>query len=202
MKAPTHRVGIVDDDEGMRRALSRLLRTGGYEVWSWSSAIDMLADPAEQLPDCLLLDVAMPGMSGMELHERLKERGDCPPVVFLTGKGDIPMTVRAIKGGAVNFLTKPVVDEDLFAAIHAALEIADNHRDAQTRFSTLTPREREVFTHVIAGRLNKQIAADLGTCEQTIKVHRMRITGKLGEQSVAGLVRLADRLGIAPAAGC
>jgi FixJ family two-component response regulator len=159
----------------------------------------LLDDPAVETADCLLLDVAMPGTNGLELQEKLTALGTSQPVVFLTGKGDIPMTVRAMKAGAVNVLTKPVADEELFAAIRAALEIARSTKSARERFATLTPREREVFTHVIAGRLGKQIAAQLGTSEQTIKVHRMRITEKLGEPSVAGLVRLADSLGISPA---
>jgi FixJ family two-component response regulator len=194
-------IGILDDDAGMRRALRRLLQAEGYSVHCWASAAELLEDPDLESADCLLLDVSMPGTSGLDLQDQLATRGIRLPVVFLTGKGDIPMTVRAMKAGAVDFLTKPVADEVLFAAIRAALEIAARDRSARERFAALTPREREVFTHVIAGKLNKQIAAGLGTSEQTIKVHRMRITEKLGEPSVAGLVRLADSLGIPPAGG-
>jgi FixJ family two-component response regulator len=202
------RIGLVDDDAAMRRALCRLLAVEGYQVTSWASAEELLADPGEKKPDCLILDVRMPGMDGIQLQDRLNSTAPDIPVIFLTGKGDIPMTVRAIKGGAVNFLTKPVVDKELFAAIHAALEIRSERMKAEHSLETarklhgtLTPREREVLTHVITGKLNKQIAAELGTSEQTIKVHRMRITEKLGEPSVAGLVRLADSLGISPAGG-
>jgi FixJ family two-component response regulator len=198
---PAPSIGILDDDAGMRRALRRLLLAEGYGVRCWASAAELLEDPDLANADCLLLDVSMPGTSGLDLQDQLAARGIRLPVVFLTGKGDIPMTVRAMRAGAVDFLTKPVADEVLFTAIRAALEITARGKPARERFAALTPREREVFTHVIAGRLNKQIAAALGTSEQTIKVHRMRITEKLGEPSVAGLVRLADSLGIAPAGG-
>jgi FixJ family two-component response regulator len=198
---PPHCIGILDDDAAMRRALRRLLEAEGYRVHCWASAAELLEDPDLETADCLLLDVSMPGIGGLDLQDQLAARGIRLPVVFLTGKGDIPMTVRAMKTGAVDFLTKPVADEVLFAAIRAALEIAARGKPARERLATLTPREREVFTHVIAGKLNKQIAAVLGTSEQTIKVHRMRITEKLGEPSVAGLVRLADSLGIPPACG-
>jgi FixJ family two-component response regulator len=201
-----YRIGLVDDDAAMRRALGRLLALEGYQVITWSSAEELLADPGETKPDCLILDVRMPGMDGLQLQERLSSTAPHIPVIFLTGKGDIPMTVRAIKGGAVNFLTKPVVDKELFAAIHTALEIrsermkAEHSLDTARRLhQTLTPREREVLTHIITGKLNKQIAARLGTSEQTIKVHRMRLMEKLGTRSVAELVRLADILGIQPA---
>lgn len=205
---PAPCIGLVDDDAATLRALRRLLLAEGYAVETWSSAEDLLRSPPSAPPDCLVLDVQMPGLSGLDLQERLATLGLRIPVVFLTGQGDIPMTVRAMKGGAVNFLTKPVQDDDLFAAVRAALEIAERQRasdrqlaDARRRLATLTPREQEVLTHIIAGKLNKQIAADLGTGEQTIKVHRMRVLEKMGVPSVAGLVRIADSLKIEPAGG-
>lgn len=183
----------------MRRALRRLLLAAGYRVVCWESADDFLAAlPTEEI-DCLLLDISMPGTSGLDLQDRLTPTGLNTPVVFLTGKGDIPMTVRALKAGAVDFLTKPVDDRKLFSALNSAIALSSGRRAANARLDSLTPREREVFTHVISGRLNKQIAGDLGTSEQTVKVHRMRLMEKLGEHSVAGLVRLADKLGIQPA---
>jgi FixJ family two-component response regulator len=197
---PPNRVGVVDDDAGMRKALRRLLETAGHEVRCWPSALEFLADLARQpAPDCLVVDVDMPGMTGLELQQTLTANGRTIPIVFLTGVGNIPMTVQAIKAGAVNFLTKPVMDEDLFAAIRAALELVTWRKSARARFDLLTPREREVFIHVIAGTVNKQIASTLAISEQTVKVHRMRIMAKLEEHSVAGLVRTADRLGILPA---
>jgi len=200
MTPPNH-LGIVDDDAGMNRALRRLLETAGYEVRSWLSALEFLADLAGQpAPDCLIVDVDMPGMTGLELQQTLAADGRTIPMVFLSGVGDIPMTVQAMKAGAVNFLTKPVMDDDLFAAVRAALELVLWRRSARAKFEMLTPREREVFVHVIAGSLNKQIACKLAISEQTVKVHRMRIMAKLDEHSVAGLVRTADRLGIPPAA--
>jgi len=198
---PPPTIGIVDDDAGMRHALRRLLMAEGFRVHCWESAAELLADLPQNEPDCLILDIEMPGTSGLDLQDQLATGTGQLPVVFLTGTGDIPMSVRAMKAGAVNFLTKPVMDEDLLAAIRAALEIAANTKSARERFATLTPREQEVFTHVIAGKLNKQIAADLGTSEQTIKVHRMRITKKLEECSVAGLVRMAMLLRVTPAGG-
>lgn len=183
----------------MRRALRRLLLAAGYRVVCWESADDFLAALPTAEIDCLLLDISMPGTSGLDLQDRLTPTGLNTPVVFLTGKGDIPMTVRALKAGAVDFLTKPVDDRKLFSALNSAIALSSGRRAANARLDSLTPREREVFTHVISGRLNKQIAGDLGTSEQTVKVHRMRLMEKLGEHSVAGLVRLADKLGIQPA---
>lgn len=203
---PAPCIGLVDDDPAMLRALRRLLTAEGFAVKTWASAHDLLSAMPGALPDCLVLDVQMPGLNGFDLKERLAAGGAAIPVVFLTGQGDIPMAVQAMKGGAVNFLTKPVEDEALLAAVRAAVDIAARQRDsdrqladARKRFSTLTPREREVLTHIITGRLNKQIAADLGASEQTIKVHRMRVLSKMGVPSVADLVRLAQRLRIEPA---
>lgn len=203
--APT--VGVVDDEPRFLVALRRLLGSEGFAVRTYASADAFLRRPPDEEVDCLILDVSLPGLSGLDLQDRLRQEGHRLPVVFLTGRGDIPMTVRALKGGAVNFLTKPVNDTDLLAAVRAALAEASRFQaedrelaaDSE-RWSTLTPREREVFRHVIAGKPNKVIAADLGTSEQTVKVHRMRLTRKLRLASVADLVRLAARLGI-PIAG-
>ncbi|MHB1308170.1 MAG: response regulator transcription factor [Limisphaerales bacterium] len=199
-------IGLVDDEPGMRKALGRLLAAEGFAVRSYESATQFLERFAEDPVDCLVLDVSMPGLNGLDLQARLKQLGSRLPIVFLTGQGDIPMSVRAIKAGAVNFLTKPVHDADLLAAIRLALaESARQRAEAEAwstlraRLERLIPRELEVLRHVIAGKLNKQIAADLGTGEQTIKVHRMRITEKMGLPSVAELVRAAERLGVKPA---
>ena len=201
-------IGVVEDDVVMRRALRRLLSGGGWRVQSFASAEEVLALPPELLPDCLLLDVHMPGLGGLDLLDELTGRGRRVPVVFLTGKGDIPMTVRAMRSGAVDFLTKPVEEAALFAAVEAALGMAAERRAAdersavlRQRHATLTPREQEVFRHLLTGRLNKQVAAALGNSEQTVKVHRMRLMEKLGVHSVAELVRIADALGIRPADG-
>ncbi len=202
---PAPCIGLVDDDPVTLRSLRRLLTAEGYEVSSWPSARELLA-ATDALPDCLVLDVDMPGLNGLELQARILARGLPTPVIFLTGAGDIPMTVQAMKAGAVNFLTKPAKAAELLAAIRTALELVAARRTAESqtaalrrRYSTLTPREREVVPHLITGRLNKQIAAELGTSEQTIKIHRMRILSKIGIHSVAELVRVADALGISPA---
>ncbi len=199
-------LGLVDDDPDMLKALRRLLLAEGFAVRLFDSPRAFLEGlPGLQL-DCVILDVSMPGIDGIELQQRLRAQGLDLPVIFLTARGDIPMTVRAIQSGAVNFLTKPVNDTDLLDAIARALAITASRRAAEKalaagrrRLATLTPRELEVLRHVITGKLNKQIAADLGTSEQTIKVHRMRVTEKLGCPSVAELVRLAERLGVSAA---
>jgi FixJ family two-component response regulator len=201
--APT--IGLIDDEPGMLKALQRLLKAEGFHVRPFGSASEFLDRFRCEQVDCLVLDVSMPGLNGLDLQEHLNRARTPLPIVFLTGQGDIPMSVRAIKAGAVNFLTKPVNDADLLAALHTALaeaqrnqEAAKKHGALRERFASLTPREAEVLRHVIAGKLNKQIAADLGTSEQTIKVHRMRITDKMGLPSVAELVRAADLLGVLP----
>ncbi len=201
MNPTAYCIGLVDDDAAIRRALTRLLESEEFEVRTWDSAAALLADPKWTAPDCLIVDVAMPGMDGLELQSKLATRPGCPPLIFLTGKGNVPMAVRAMQAGAVNFLTKPVSDEILFAAIQSALADAGPLRELRQRFDSLTTREKEVFTHIITGKLNKQIAVDLGTGEQNIKIHRMRVIKKLGEPSVAGLVRIADRLGVPAASG-
>ena len=196
-------VYVVDDEAGMRKALSRLLRAEGFEVRTQATAREFLAayDPEETA--CLILDVAMPDLDGMELHRRLTHLGLPVPIVFLTGHGDIPMGVNAIKAGAVAFLTKPANDADLLRAVRTGLELAATRKAEHAviaaltaRHATLTPREREVMALVVAGKLNKQIAADLGTGEQNIKIHRGRVMEKMGTQALVDLVRAADRLGI------
>lgn len=199
-------VFLVDDDAEMAKALTRLLRAKGFAVEAFSSARAFAAAYRPVDPSCLVLDVAMPEMDGLELQQRLTRESVRLPIIFLTGHGDIPMSVRAIKAGAVDFLTKPVDHTDLVRAVRAALErsTAQAAERAElsglaTRLASLTPREREVLEHVIAGRPNKQIAAALGACEQTIKVHRMRVTAKMGIASAVELARAAQRLGVKPA---
>lgn len=196
-------VFLVDDDAGVLKALSRLLRARDYGVRPFTSPQAFLADHDASIPGCAVLDVAMPGLDGLELQQALAAAGAQRPVIFLTGKGDIPTSVRAMRAGAIDFLTKPVDGAELLAAIARAEQEDARTRQANAeldslnaRFAILTPREREVMTHIIAGRLNKQIAGDLGTVEKTIKVHRGRVMGKLGVRSVADLVRLAERAGI------
>jgi FixJ family two-component response regulator len=196
-------VFLVDDDVGVLKALSRLLRAKGYEIRSYASPQEFLAQHDATVPGCAVLDVAMPGLDGLALQQSLTAGDSHRPVIFLTGKGDIPTSVRAMKAGAVDFLTKPVNDEDLLGAIAQAEEQDMRSRQSraelasiQAKVTTLTPREREVLTHVVAGRLNKQIAGDLGTVEKTIKVHRSRMMEKLGVRTVADLVRMAEKAGI------
>jgi FixJ family two-component response regulator len=195
-------VFIVDDDPAVLKSLSRVLRSAGLAVTTFSSPSDFLEQHDPRAAGCVVLDVAMPGLNGLELQQALTAKGSAIPIIFLTGRGDIPMSVQAMKGGAVDFLTKPVHDEDLLKAVHIALEedrIERQRRaeldDIQERLATLTPREREVLTHVVSGQLNKQIANDLGTVEKTIKVHRARVMEKMKVNSVAELVRLTERLG-------
>jgi FixJ family two-component response regulator len=196
---------LVDDDAGVLKALSRLLRTRGYETLAFTSPREFLGTHDSSLPGCAVLDVSMPDLDGLELQKALSTRDTHRPIVFLTGEGDIPTSVRAMKAGAIDFLTKPVSDDDLLAAIARAIEVDSEGRQLSseleainTKFASLTPREHEVMTHVIAGRLNKQIAGDLGTVEKTIKVHRSRVMEKMGVRSVAALVRLSEKAGISP----
>jgi FixJ family two-component response regulator len=201
---PPATVFVVDDDTAVLKSLSRLLRSAGLAVATFSSPREFLDRHDPSTPGCLVLDVAMPGLNGLELQQALMARGNELAIIFLTGHGDIPMTVKAMKRGAVDFLTKPVDDDDLLEAIRVALEKDRLQRqahaevvDIQQRLATLTPREREVLNHVISGHLNKQTAADLGTVEQTIKVHRARVMAKMKVHSVAELVHLAERAGFA-----
>ena len=199
MSNPTRIVYLLDDEPGMVRAVTRLLRARGFEVEGFTSAASFLEAYRPGSDSCLILDVAMPGLDGLRLQRRLTHNGILLPIVFLTGRGDIPTSVRAMKAGAVDFLTKPVKDTDLLRAVNAALARAAEQREAATisaRLTLLTPREREVMEHVIAGKRNKQIASDLGTGEQNIKIHRGRMMHKMGLESVADLVRIAEKLGI------
>jgi FixJ family two-component response regulator len=196
-------VFIVDDDPAVLKSLSRLLRAIRFTVVTFGSPQEFLERHDPHTPGCLVLDVAMPGLNGLELQEALTAKGSPIPIIFLTGHGDIPMSVQAMKGGALDFLTKPVHDKDLLKAVEAALEKDRIDRqsraeldDIQERLATLTPREREVLIHVVSGQLNKQIAYDLGTVEKTIKVHRARVMEKMKVGSVAELVRLTERAGI------
>lgn len=202
--APRPTVFIVDDDAAVRKGLARLLRSAGLAVATFASPREFLDQHDPNAPGCLVLDVAMPGLNGLELQQALIAGGHELAIVFLTGHGDIPMSVQAMKRGAVDFLTKPVNDDDLLNAVRIAIEKDRLQRaeraevaDIQQRLATLTPREREVLQHIITGQLNKQIAADLGTVEKTIKVHRARVLEKMQVHSVAELVHLAERAGIA-----
>jgi FixJ family two-component response regulator len=191
---------LVDDDVGVRKGLSRLLRARGYDVRAYSSPQEFLQQHDPAAPGCAVLDVAMPGLDGLGLQQALTAGGSHRPVIFVTGKGDIPTSVRAMKAGALDFLTKPVKESDLLEAILRAKKRDAEHRlvnseldTIQAKINTLTPREREVLVHVVAGRLNKQIAGDLGTVEKTIKVHRSRMMEKMGVRNVADLVRMAEK---------
>ncbi|MBT8442157.1 MAG: response regulator [Gammaproteobacteria bacterium] len=190
-------VCVVDDDASVRKALRRLLTGAGYTVETYASAAEFLASEPSAGPSCAVLDLAMPGMDGLELQERLAERDLLLGIVFLTGHGDIPASVRAMKHGAVDFLTKPVDEDDLLGAIDAALvdqHILAESRDANARvrdrFVDLTARERDVMERVVTGLLNKQIAGALGISEKTVKAHRARVMQKTGARSLAELVQL------------
>ena len=203
MTAGSPLVFVVDDDLSVRKGLTRLLESSGYTVEAFGSAREFLAREPHPGPSCLVLDVRMPGVTGIELQEALTAEGRRTSVVFVTGHVDVPMTVRAMKGGAVDLLTKPVDAKDLIAAIQRA--VAKDSRDlsaearvakVQQRVKTLTAREMEVFALVVTGMLNKQIAAALGIAEKTVKVHRARVMDKMRAGSVAELVRLADEVGV------
>lgn len=196
-------VFLVDDDPSVLKGLRRLLVAAGLNVAAFDSPQEFLARHDAAVPGCLVLDIAMPGLNGLELQQALAARGSALPIIFLTGHGDIPMSVQAMKRGAVDFLTKPVDDTDLLVAIRNAFEKDRMLRagraevaDIERRLATLTPREREVLAHIVFGRLNKQVAADLGTVEKTIKVHRARVMEKMQVRSLAELVRLAERVGL------
>jgi len=194
-------VHVVDDDESFRQALTRLLRTAGYEVRPYASAGAFLLERQAGARGCLVLDMKMPGPSGLELQEALLRQNEMLPIIFLTGYGDIPRAVQALKAGAVDFLTKPVQRTALLAAVQTALtrDVArratrDRVRESHTRLDSLTPREREVLAHVTEGKPNKWIAAELGTAERTVKAHRAQIMRKMGVSSVAELVHVTDEL--------
>ena len=203
MSATGGTVFLVDDEPGLLRALTRLLGAEGFTVRAFTSAKAFLESYQPEALGCLVLDVSMPELNGLELQKRLAQRGVLLPIVFLTGRGDIPMSVQAIRGGAIDFLTKPVKDVDLLRAVRAALQRAAEQRElivetasVHQRYCTLTPREREVMAHVVSGELNKQVAGDLGIRLHTVKVHRARVIEKMGVRSLADLVRAAERLGL------
>jgi len=196
-------VFVVDDDAAVRQALSSLIRSVGLTVEVFSSAKDFLqVDPPEG-PHCLVLDVRLPGISGLDFQAELERMGKHIPIIFMTGHGDIPMTVKAMKGGAVEFLTKPIRDQDLLDAIRLALDLSSRQREKdeslakiQANFQQLTNREQEVIMLVASGLMNKQIAAKLDVSEITVKVHRGNVMRKMGAKSLAQLVRMVDALGI------
>ena len=194
-------VHIVDDDRSVRTALARLLHGAGYDVRSYASATEFLVAERGAEPGCVVLDVGLPGMDGVELQAALAKEADAPPIVFLTGRGDIDMSVRAMKAGAVDFLTKPVKRDALLAAVGAAVDRDAQRRVRQgtldalrARFARLTARERQVFDGVVSGKLNKQIAGELGTSTRTVKAHRAQVMSKMEVHSFAELVNVAARL--------
>jgi FixJ family two-component response regulator len=199
-------VYLVDDDQRVLKALSLLLRARGYDARPFSSSREFLAQHDATVHGCAILDLSMPDLDGLQLQKALAADGVKRPIIFLTGRGNIPISVRAMKAGAIDFLTKPVRKNDLFEAISRAEQTDTQSRFASAEFAavkvrieSLTPRELEVLSHVVAGRLNKQIAGDLGTVEKTIKFHRGHVMKKLGVRTVADLVRLAEKAGIAAA---
>ena len=199
------KVLVVDDDPSVRRGVARLLRSAGFEIEAFTSAREFLERERFDGPSCLVLDVKMPEMDGLDLQKELNSRGLTLPIIFITGHGDIPMSVKAMKAGAVDFLPKPFDDDALLGTVRRAIENDTlKYRERaelagiKERIATLTTREYEIFTYASTGLLNKQIAAELGIAEKTVKVHRGRVTRKLGVVSVAELVRLARKAGITP----
>ena len=205
MSATQPIIHVLDDDSSFRTAVMRLLRAAKHEVRGYRSASEFIDSDPCAAPGCILLDLRMPGVNGLELQQSLAQMDARLPIIFLTGHGDIPASVRAMKAGAMDFLTKPVERATLLRAVANALEFDAAERKSWTilrelrrRYETLTPREREVLAHVVSGKLNKQIAFDLGTSERTIKAHRAHIMDKLTIESIAELVRIAESLGIQP----
>lgn len=196
-------VFVVDDDPAILKALSRLLRSHRFQVQTFQSARSFLEQHDDSAPGCLILDIAMPDVSGLEVQKILKSSNSQRPIVFLTGHSDVPNAIRAMRSGAINFLIKPVNSRILLEAVNEALEKDRQERSIkaellslQMRLAALTPREREVMGYVVKGLLNKQVAVELGTVEKTIKVHRSRVMHKMGVRSLAELVRVAGRLGM------
>jgi FixJ family two-component response regulator len=203
MKKASFKIYIVDDDPAVRRSLSLLLRSCEFPVESFASAEELLAMEDYAGEGCIILDIFMDGRSGLELQEEINRKFACLPIIFLTGRGDIPMSVQALKKGAVNFLQKPVEDHILLEAVNEALhlsreisiEIRETNR-IKSLFNTLTNREIQVLRHLVTGKLNKQIAGDLNIAEHTVKLHRGNITKKLGVKSIAELVKLAQKINL------
>ena len=198
-----HTVFMVDDDEAVRKAISRLLRSAGIASAVFASPSEFLAQYNPDMPGCLVLDMAMPDLDGLQLQTALNEKGCILPIIFLTGHGDVSKSVQAMKQGAFDFLSKPAKDKDLLTAVRAAFErdtVVRQERaklfEIRARLDALTPREREVLQHVVSGKLNKQIAGDLGIAEATVKMHRAHVMEKMKVESVAELTRLTERFGI------
>jgi len=205
MSKPESTVFVIDDDASIRESLKSLIRSVGLHAELFGSVQEFLEHKPADVPSCLVLDVRLPGISGLNFQNQLAQSNIPIPLIFITGHGDIPMSVRAMKAGAVEFLTKPFRDQDLLDAIEVALQKDRLRRqqeaeksDLKLKYESLTPREREVFPLVISGRLNKQIAAELETSETTVKVHRSQLMKKMGADSLADLVRMAEKLGIRP----
>ena len=204
MVAPTPLVFVVDDDISVREALEALIRGEGFDVETFASAEAFLARPHVSRPSCLILDVTLPGLTGLDLQRNLTDRKDMP-IIFITGDGDVPMTVQAMKAGAAEFLTKPFCDDVLLSAVGASIERSRATRDEEDRIqvirdrhTTLTTREREVMALVVSGRLNKQVAFELGISEITVKAHRGRVMRKMHARSLADLIKMGAELGSAP----
>jgi FixJ family two-component response regulator len=199
-------VYVVDDDPSIREMLASLFRSVGLRVELFGSAPELLQSQLQDVPSCLVLDVRLPGLGGLDLQAELAKANIRTPIIFMTGYGDIPMSVRAMKGGAVDFLTKPFRDQELLDAVSTALDRDRNRRqydmsvsELRTRFDSLTAREQQVMTLATAGLMNKQTAAEMGVTEFTVKIHRGNVMKKMGARSLADLVKMAEKLGLSPA---